>query len=92
MNRTVEFTVGECVKTNKDTFLGDEAFNYLESEMTVCVATICEKGELAIIASDRLFTSERPLFLELEYDIPKTIKLTDNCAAALIRKLPKATT
>jgi 20S proteasome alpha/beta subunit len=64
-------------------FLDDNTLNNLESEMTVCVATICEKGKFAMIASDRMFTSGIPLFLELEHNIPKITKLTNYCAAAI---------
>jgi hypothetical protein len=73
----------ESVETDnyKDTFLGDKTTNDLES-MTVCIAAICEKGELAIIVSDRLLTSEGML-LEFEHSTPKIVALTNNCAAAI---------
>lgn len=67
----------------EDTFLGDETTYDLESEMTVCIAAICENGKTAIIISDRLFTAEGPLFLEFEHSTPKIIRLTNNCAAAI---------
>lgn len=65
----------------EDTFLGDKTTNDLESEMTVCIAAICEKGNEVIIVSDRLLTSTGSL-LEFEHSTPKVRRLTKNCSAA----------
>jgi hypothetical protein len=78
MTKTAEFEVAESVKK----LLYDRTFNNVGSEMTVCVATIGEKGKLAIIASDLLFTFYEP-HLEFEPRMPKIIQLTKNCAAAI---------
>jgi hypothetical protein len=44
MEETAELPVAESVNT----FLGDETTNDLESDMTVCIAAICEKGNEVI--------------------------------------------
>jgi 20S proteasome alpha/beta subunit len=93
MKKTAESAVAESVKTsnNKDTFLGDKTTNDLESEMTVCIAAICEKGLVAIIVSDCLLTSEGSLLLEFEHNTPKITRLTNNCAAAVAGDLAAST-
>ncbi len=65
----------------ENTFLGDKTTSDLESEMTVCIAAICEKGNEVIIVSDRLLTSGGAL-LEFEHSTPKIKQLTKTCSAA----------
>jgi 20S proteasome alpha/beta subunit len=65
----------------EDTFLGDKTTNDLESDMTVCIAAICEKGNEIIFMSDRLLTSSGSL-VEFEHSTSKIRQLTENCSAA----------
>jgi len=46
--------------------------------MTICISAICEKGEKAVVALDRMITSEA-LSIEFEQDLCKIEGLSDTC-------------
>ena len=50
--------------------------------MTVCIGTICEKGDVVIVTTDRMWTSP---YLSIEYEYPesKIEKLSPTCVAAV---------
>jgi len=50
--------------------------------MTVCIGAICEKGEVVIVTTDRMWTNPY-LSLEYEYPEPKIEKLSPTCIAAV---------
>lgn len=46
--------------------------------MTICIATLCEKGKRAVIAADRMITAGDT---EFEQEMSKIVQLCGNCAA-----------
>lgn len=52
------------------------------SNMTICLATICDEGKQVILMSDTMITEDGHLSIEFEHKRPKIIKLADNCAVA----------
>lgn len=48
--------------------------------MTVCIGAICESGETAVVASDRMVTSNYPN-IEFEHTKKKIYKISDRCVS-----------